>query len=279
MIPSEDTFFWEATVSDPSVPSNVPSEATLDSVVLRTFQFIRAVSINRGIRAAFAERGYNEETHQAAWASLQKAAGFHLGVGKGPEQSEAAAALVKIDAWDEPTFKVARAILAPFPAQQAFVFNNLEAQTGPASVLSVTQFLDRLDALESGEGRTKATRKDDQAAIAKLAARKINANERARMRGLLKIATGFEDPNAEKKAKSDDPRKKEIQEAKVAVYYYFTEWSEIARTDLTRRDYLIQLGLVKRKKGAGKGGNGGGEGPTGSGEGAGGAPGGGTPNK
>lgn len=248
-------------MADPIDP-NLPSDAVLDAVTMRAFQFIRAVSINPGIRAAFAQRGYNEEIHQTAWANVLKAAGFRKDAQAAFERPESAAALATIDAWDEPTFRVARAVLAPFPDQLAFVFNGLEAQQGAAAVGSVTTFLDRLDDLETSKDR-KATRKEDLAAIAKLAARRIDADERKRMRGLLQAATGFYDPSAPG-AEKNAALKEETRKTKIATWYYLNEWSEIAKSDITRRDYLIQLGIAKRKKPSkglgGKGGKGGGEG-------------------
>ena len=245
-------------------PSNLPSDAVLDAVALKAFQFIRAVSSNSGIRAAFSQRGYSEEIHQNAWMSVLKAAGFYKDPQSGTQRPEAAAALAVIDAWDEPTFNLAHAILAPMPEQQAFVFDGLEAQSGAASVGSVTTLLDRLDELETSKER-KATRKEDLAAIAKLAERRIDANERKRLRDLLAVATGFSDPTVVDSPKAAK-QKEEQRQAKIAVWYYYNEWSAIARLDIKRRDYLIQLGLVKRSKKKPKGGGGATGGVTGGAE-------------
>ena len=76
-----------------------------------------------------------------------------------------AEATAEIDGWDEPNFRILRATLKrKFPEQAAFVFDNLAASTGAASVLGVTRLLDRLDELESGDARKK-TRKQDHAAL------------------------------------------------------------------------------------------------------------------
>ena len=37
--------------------------------------------------------------------------------------------------------------------------------------------------------------------------------------------------------------------AKNALYGWYREWSETARSVITRRDYLIRMGLSKRKSG------------------------------
>ncbi len=61
------------------------------------------------------------------------------------------------------------------------------------------------------------------------------------------LATGFADPAAPG-AEKNATFKEEQRKAKIAVWYYLCEWGEIAKSDITRRDYLIQLGLAKRKK-------------------------------
>ena len=68
------------------------------------------------------------------------------------------------------------------------------------------------------------------------------------MRDLLGVAVGFSEPVAVAESPADAKRKESQRKAKIAVWYYFNEWSEVAKLDITRRDYLIQLGLAKRKK-------------------------------
>ena len=246
-----------------TTPSNLPSEAVLDAVAVRAFQFIKAVSNNPSIRAALAQRGYNATIHREAWENVIKAAGF----GKTPDaplaKPEEAAALATIDAWDEPNFEIAEVALAPMPEQQAYLFNNISAQKGPPSVGVVEIFLARLNNMETGKDRPKASRKKDQEAVAKLALRGIDEAERKRLSGLIEVAKGLGEVVTGDTSKID-AEKKEQREAKIATWYYFNEWSTIAKRVITRRDYLIQLGLAKRKKGSG------GEAPSGGGEGAGG---------
>lgn len=235
-------------------PSNLPSEAVIDAVSVKAFQFIKAVSNNLGIRAALAKKGYNAKIHRAAWDAVIKAAGFGKNLDAVLAKPEAAAAQAELDAWDEPNFEMVHGILAPMPEQQAYVFNNLAAQKGPASVGGVELFLKRLDELESGKGRTKAQHKQDLEAIEKLAERGYDKDERTRLANLVEVAKGFEDATVVQ-AGPTEAEKKEQRDAKIAVYYYFNEWSTIAKRVITRRDYLIQLGLAKRKKAPkGKGG-------------------------
>jgi len=184
-------------------------------------------------------------------ATEPPAAGFRRAASAALARPEAAAAIAELDAWDEPNFRVARAALATMPEQLAYVFDNLEPQKGVGAVASVTTFLDRADGLESSKER-KATRKADQAALDKLAERGIGPDERKRLRGLLATATASPEAEALLPAGTSDSAKEaaakaEQREAKIALWTLLSEWSEVAKADIKRRDHLIQLGIAKRK--------------------------------
>jgi hypothetical protein len=232
-----------------------PSDTVLDETPTRSLKFLGAASTNRSIRAVLAKRGYSQAIHERGWQLMLKASGYRRATPVALDDPDAMNAIAAIDAWDEPTFRIARAALvAEFPEQHALVFQDLQAQTGIAAVVSVTTFLDRLDLLESGKDR-KTSRKVDHAALAKLAERGITAAERGRLRKLLDVAQG---PSAEAPTEaSSEPEPAvdavEQRAAKVALYTWYAEWREVAKADIARRDHLIQLGLAKRKPPAKKG--------------------------
>ncbi len=226
--------------------SKLPSDTVLNDTPARALKFMGAVSTNAYIRAVLDKRGYSDAEHERGWTLVLASSGY-----RGPPPAtarsapEAAAAIVTLDAWDEPNFRVASAALATeFPEQNAFLFQDLEPQTGAGAIVSITTFLDEL---ESGKDR-KATKKIDQAAIAKLASRGITEVERARLRGLLSVALGSPGADAAPPSVKVDPKAEaEQRAAKLALWAFYAEWSEIARADIKRRDHLIQLGMAKRK--------------------------------
>lgn len=257
-------------MADVTSEPQVPSDTVLDEIPARALKFFGAVSSNLYIRSVLAKRGYDDAIHERGWSLVLQSAGFRRGAQLVMGRPEAMAAVVELDAWDEPNFRAARGALVTLPAQRDFLFEDLTAQTGIAAVASVTTFLNRLDELEKGADR-KGTRKADQAAVEKLAARGIGPDVRKHLRGLLAQATNSPDsaslePDEAKEAKLGK-QKEEQRAAKIELWALFTEWSEIARADITRRDYLIMLGIAKRKKtekkgkGKGKGGDGEGQGP------------------
>lgn len=237
----------------PEIQIQSPSDTVLEEIPARGLKLLGAISHNPYIRATLARRGYTDATHEHGWSLVLKAAGYRKPVAESLERPEAAAAIAELDAWDEPNFRVARAALVLHPEQRDFLFQDLEAQSGAAAIASVTTFLDRLDELESGKDR-KTTRKADQAALDKLAERGIPKEERGRLRKLLAVATGSPDPaslapKAAAAAEKQAIAAAEQREARIALWAFWTEWSEVAKADIKRRDHLIQMGLAKRKAG------------------------------
>lgn len=229
----------------------LPSDTILDEMPARGLKLLGAISTNPYIRATFAQRGYSDATHELGWSLVLKASGYRRPVAEALNKPEAAAAIVELDRWDEPSFRVARAALLLMPEQRSFLFQDLEPQSGAAAVASVVTFLDRCDELETSEERM-ATRKADLAALERLAERGISKEERERLRKLVAVATASPDaaalpPNAPDAAAKNATKEAERREAKIALWAFCMEWSEVAKADIKRRDHLIQLGLGKRK--------------------------------
>lgn len=215
------------------------SRQTLEETPARMLTFLRGVGTTPTIRAALSERGYTVQEHQQGWDLLHKVAGY-VETKSTLNIDETQQAITAIDAWDEPTFRIAKAALERLhPDQAVFVFTNLHAAVGTAAVLTVRLFLERLDALENSPDRI-TTRAQDLEALATLEKRGITKEERQRMQTLLNIAQGLT-PTA---ASAPDTRLDDLR----ALRAWFDDWSETARTLVTRRDYLIRLGLAKRKK-------------------------------
>lgn len=221
---------------------------TLEETPGRALTFLRAVGTHPVIFAALAARGYSKKEHADGWKLVLRASGFDNAASPVEAFNDEAQDAIKVlDAWDEDGLRLVSATWRTrFPAQHAFVLNGLKASTGMKAVSGVSLLLDRLDALESGEDR-EATRKTDHAALAKLAERGLTAAERARLRGLVKTAmsVGTVDPQA---PEDEAAREAEYVEALKALRVWYSEWADVARVSIKRRDRLIRLGLAKRKR-------------------------------
>lgn len=239
-----------------------PSETVLAQLPARALTFLSTLGRSVPIRAALAERGYTDDDHEEGWSFLHDVSAYRSPTVTSKTTAPAVrAAQTTVDAWDEPTFRIIRATLERrFPEQEAFVMGGLAASTGDASVVGVKTLLDRLDELENGKDR-KATRKEDHGALAILAKKGIDKAERARLRELVQTASRKDMPEAEeelearKKARTEGPDKSTEAHAAalLKLHAWYREWSETARSVITRRDYLIRLGLAKRKGRKGEG--------------------------
>jgi hypothetical protein len=236
-------------------PSDSLSRQTLEETPQRALAFLSGVGTNAAIRTLLSGRGYSEAEHQEGWELLHLAAGYETPLAVPREDRAAAEAIAAIDAWDEPNFRLARAALTRrFPEQAEFLFQDLNAACGPAALLSVRTFLDRLDMLEGKRpGRNhkhKATQKADQAAVATLEARGITPTERAGLRRLIAVAErgAKADPKSAEASAAAEAQATRRAQALLELRGWFDEWAEVARVIITRRDYLIRLGLARRKK-------------------------------
>lgn len=227
--------------------STLPARSVLDELPGRTLTFLRGVGTSPTLRAILNQCGYSDEEHQLGWRLLHTVAGFAPGrQALGPDADPAVrAAVLELDAWDEPHFARVDAMLARrYPEQRDFVFNNLKAAQGVGAVLTVATFLGRLDALEKGEGR-KASHKEDLAALALLDARGIGKAERHRLRKLVEVAQ--QGTEAATLPVVDDTAREAHEAALMELYLWYKDWSTSARSAIRRRDHLIRLGLAKRK--------------------------------
>jgi hypothetical protein len=225
---------------DIDISSSIPSRQVLEDTPPRALKFLSAVGRYPDIRAALGRRGYDDDEHRRGWQMLTRVCGYAPDAATGsPQDPRVRGAVDQLSEWNRPGFRIAAAALKNrHPEQFAFVFEGLEAAQGPAAVLSVNLFLERLDALENAPDRT-ATRDADHAALATLAKRKIDDAERARLRGLVDVAQSTQPAPVE----SAD-HKGEL----IALHHWHAEWTEVAKIEIERRDFLIALGLLKRRK-------------------------------
>ncbi|MEL6180300.1 MAG: hypothetical protein AAFS10_15165, partial [Myxococcota bacterium] len=116
---------------------------------------------------------------------------------------------------------------------------------GLDAALGIQLFLDRLDALESSPKRAN-TRQDDAKALALLAKRGIDADERMRLRKLIQVATTLPElPDEGTLTKMANARKERHKLILEALHLWWKDWSTVARSHL-KRQHLIWLGLAKR---------------------------------
>lgn len=208
----------------------------------KALTFLRTAATSVEIRAVLFSAGYSQEEQEQGWSLLHKATGYVPPLASTTDDAAARAAIVELDQWDEPGFRrISAALERLHPEQHEFVFAGLSAAQGVGAVLSVQTMLGRLDQLESAPER-KATRAADKAAIATLEKRGITRELRQHLRNLLAVATTVVTPEL-----PSDPAVSERDTALADLRAWYKDWSETARAVITRKDYLIRLGLSKRR--------------------------------
>ena len=223
----------------------IPGTRTLVDTPKRAFTFLRALGKDSRLRSIMKKYAYTQDDHLEGWRLLFKASGSESE--QIVSESPAATAIRELDAWDEAGFHTAHAALARrFPSQAEFVFHELAPTQGPAAVLGVKKFLDRLDVLEKGDGRSE-THDADQKAIETLAARGFDAGERARLRTLVEIAQS--EPSHPPAPSAADSHQEDL----AALHAWYMEWTEVARAVVSARADRITLGVSRRKKRGTKG--------------------------
>ena len=223
----------------------------LDETPSRVLVFLRALGTAKAIRAQLAAHGYSTDDHAEGWKLLFEASGYPVvpdePIHRGNPVRDA---IGELGAWDRRGFRLARAALKRLhPKQEAFVFDKLETCRGAKAVLGIATFLDRLDALEKSVDRS-STRHSDHAALETLARRGVTKEERERLRRLIGVAQSSPEISfadlEEHSATATAKEQRDHQLGNLRVWY--EDWSATARATVTRRDYLIRLGLAKRRR-------------------------------
>lgn len=226
------------------------SREVLDETPGRALQMLMAINRSLPIRAAAERVGCTRSVRLEGWNKIRAVTGVELLSSSGGDDEslvdvDVATAITTLDNSDEKLLAKIKATLQHrFPSEAKKVLDGLSAKRGAASVLVVSTLLDRLDALEKSEG--------GRAALDRLSQRGITADERSKLRALVAKASGADDvsdkpvksaPAVKSGATSDEDYLRSLR----VLRAWFEEWSELLRTEITRRDYLIQLGLAERK--------------------------------
>ena len=229
---------------DKSPPTAAPivttvsvAEETLEATPARVLTFLRAVGTSDPIRFALSGVGYDDAEHARGWSLLHSAAGFTPPATAAPSpDGEVVAAIAALDASDERLHRIVDASLRHhYPALRDQLIADLKPGRGGESVLYVGTLLARLAKLSGPDGK---------AALERLARRSLTPTYRADLAALVKTAERFTTPTAAPATDSSQ------HDALRALRAWFEEWSELARGEVSRKDYLLRLGLARRKRSA-----------------------------
>jgi hypothetical protein len=201
--------------------------------------FLRTVSSDAEVRAVLVGTGFRRADAEEGWRLLRAACAADDASGyEAVEESPGVAAEAALTTFARTMMPRARAALRRLhPPQCEFLFSELPAGAKQVSI-AVAMFLERCDALERSPKRKK-TRKEDHAALAVLEQRGLT---RAAMNEARReLATVTRSSSGVITQRPPDP------EALVRLHAWLRDWSDCARTVITRRDWLIRLGIGRRR--------------------------------
>ena len=222
---------------------NPISRTTAEHALVRSLQFLRTVGTDSTVLAAMQKTGFRDADLKQGWALVLAACSTATRFDTTPV-SPVVDATKKITEWQSIMFVRTRAALHRLhPEQETFVFDNLVAGEGVSAVVAVAIFLDRCTALESSPER-KATRKADHAALATLEIRGVTADGRKQIGQMVHFVENSSAPVPEER---DVTVSSARMQALIALHAWIQDWTDCARTVITRRDHLLRLGIGKRR--------------------------------
>lgn len=201
--------------------------------VRRLLEFLLGLRDDR-VLAALAERGFSDAERAKGW-DLLRALGMTQSVLARTSMDNSA--LDSLDAWRQQWVRLVHVSLAHgFAELQAELFRRIDKATQPSPEV-VSVFLSRFESLERSSDATA------QAAIAKLRERGFTAARRDEARQMLREFLQFKPPEIP----DPETRRAAIRQAEAALWTYYVEWSQIARTVVKDVRLLELLGFREGK--------------------------------
>lgn len=186
--------------------------------------------------------GFGAAQLQEGWALLNA-------LGKGRldldpvEPTYDAESLRQLDQWENKWFVIGSATLTRHaPEVQRWFFKNLVQTEGPAVIVSTGTFLERWELLDKSEAQGGPPA-GGKAAKKLLAERGLNTETVDQARRLLKVLGAVTGPLPDVEAGAQTAA--DLEKAEKAMWGWYLEWSQVARTAITRRLYLRQLGFLR----------------------------------
>lgn len=264
------------------------SEATLEQGPERASRFLLGVNSHPRLRAQLALVGYDQEAHAEGWwllhaddeAGAPTRGSLALADLSSNDEStlRSARAQAELDSMDEKWFAIGSAVLElAYPTQHQLLFGGLAPTTGTAATANWASFTPRYRAMQAGDKtklapakakkdkgakKDKAAKKEaapaadadegptDADALAALARHGFSEALVARVEELVKDATalGTQPQSVEEAEREEEARELRRDKARRQIYGWIRKWSRIAPRVVTRRDWLITLGLAERRK-------------------------------
>ncbi|HEY3496361.1 MAG TPA: hypothetical protein VGK73_16790 [Polyangiaceae bacterium] len=223
-----------------------PSDWALRELPARVALFLRAAGSHAPLRALLKRGGYGPEDHAEGLRLFAAAFSYREGGLDPAEDAAPRAAAAELETWAKTHLGRLRAALERIHPEWAAIIPPDTSRESAEAVLAVATLLERLTELE--EQRTS------QNVLATLARRGFHRVERRRLSLLVETARAARNVSA---ASTTEPTTLNAGHAReppaeiVALQRWYDDWSSTARALVPRRDWLIRMGLVERRRAKG----------------------------
>jgi len=225
----------------------VLSKAQIERDMAMSFRYIQTASSDPDICGILNEHGYNDEVqHECVKLFMylveEKKPWFYRGR-VSPVSKEAIKAL---NAWDKKYYPMAKATLEHLHVDQAtYVFDGLPILNEIGAAASIKAFLGKIGSLRDGTDPDREDRREeDLAAVLALEARNIvGAEIETRLEGLIADATRIT-----LLPEKDELAIERFYEVADKHHAWIRDWHQMARAAIKNRRYLMQLGVLRRRK-------------------------------
>lgn len=213
-----------------------PSDWALRELPARAATFLQAVGSHAAIRAAMQSAGYGPWDHEEGLSLLRSTCAYGTG-GLDPAEDEPARdAAAAVAQWTGTHVGRLRAAVERLHPDALWVFAGFDGGASSSPLLGVAQLLEHLHSLE---GRAHSA-----PLLETLSCRGFDQRERERLQDLLRTAQRALEPSRPR----DEPTGRAPDEATLALHQWLNDWSTTARAVLKRKDWLIRLGVSRRRK-------------------------------
>lgn len=226
----------------------MPGDWALRELPARVVVFLRAVGTHAPIQGAMRAGGYGARDHEEGARLLAATFPFSAQGLDPAEDDPPRAAARELETWLKTHLPRLRAAVERLHPDSLALFHGLDSLDGPETVLGAAQLVERLAALraDSQDAAVLETleRRGLGAARRRWLARLVRTAQTARVPGNAVTVGGEEDVLGERGGGADG--------AMLELYRWYQDWAATARAMVKRRDWLIRMGLMARKR-AGRG--------------------------
>ncbi len=203
---------------------------------------------NARVAAALRAHGFKNEDLTEGWTLLRAVGKTKLDAEPEPPVLDADA-LQRLDEWENKWFPITSATLTRHAPEVAkWFFKNLSQTEGPAVILSVGTFVERFANLTQPEAKG-GPKAGGKAAKQKLVERGLTDDVLKEAQALLDKLGGFSGPIPDLPDLEEEEA--QLTGAEDAMWAWYLEWSQIARTSIKQRGLLRKLGFLQGGRGGG----------------------------